>query len=586
MKRFGKKLISLVLSVVLLCGALPMARAADVDPTLYEQFGYDSPEAFLLDYGAGRWDYDTFADRYRQRYEAILADPQIALDYYGYDSLEELDQDIAEWQTWESREAFYRDVAVNLTWNDEWEYVPPVSVQLNGETVAFPDAQPETVNSRTMVPFRAIAEALGAQVGYADGAVTAEKDGVRYELAAGSDRMRVLDAQDGTVIREIRMDAAPYEKGGRTYVPVRFFAQAFGLTVQWDEREQTAVLYDREALTAALDERFTVVNAWLAAQPVPDGEQARYTAAAIRVLHTAFDSIDGDKQYTLLDGTLEVVSQGESMEMDIQMDLYALVQMIAEQTGGLFGEDLAQQVGLIQEQLENVRFEMIYDADTDTLYLRCPLLCGLLAAVVPDGAGAELTPETWFRVDDLMGDAAGVGISDSLAAMESGLTVGGLLLTQAEQRCEGWGDYRALWDSVHQDADLLAEYAADDRFTRSGTRYTAALEESYEDTEWGQRYDKGSYTLDVQSGAVTGEVEIREATSYGDTLTNCSFAFTDASGQLTISVHEKNQSITEMTIDLTQRVSDTAPAAEPPAGDPVIDLVDWFESLETAEQAA
>ena len=372
-----------------------------------------------------------------------------------------------------------------------------------------------------------------------------------------------------------------------TFVPVRFFAQAFGLTVQWDEREQTAVLYDREALTAALDERFTVVNAWLAAQPVPDGEQARYTAAAIRVLHTAFDSIDGDKQYTLLDGTLGVVSQGESMEMDIQMDLYALVQMVAEQTGGLLDEDLAQQVGLIQEQLENVRFEMIYDADTDTLYLRCPLLCGLLAAVVPDEAG--IAPETWLRVEGLMENALGMTggeVSDGLAALESGLTVGGLLVTQAEQRCEGWGDYRALWDSVHQDADLLAEYAADDRFTRSGTRYTAALEESYEDTEWGQRYDKGSYTLDVQSGAVTGAVEIRETTSYGDTLTNCSFAFTDASGQLTISVHEKNQSITEMTIDLTQRVSDTAPAAEPPAGDPVIDLVDWFESLETAEQAA
>ena len=372
-----------------------------------------------------------------------------------------------------------------------------------------------------------------------------------------------------------------------TFVPVRFFAQAFGLTVQWDEREQTAVLYDREALTAALDERFTVVNAWLAAQPVPDGEQARYTAAVIRVLHTAFDSIDGDKQYTLLDGTLEVVSQGESMEMDIQMDLYALVQMVAEQTGGLFDEDLAQQVGLIQERLENVRFEMIYDADTDTLYLRCPLLCGLLAAVVPDEAG--IAPETWLRVEGLMENALGMTggeVSDGLAALESGLTVGGLLVTQAEQRCEGWGDYCALWDSVHQDADLLAEYAADDRFARSGTRYTAALEGSYEDTEWGQSYDKGSYTLDVQSGAVTGEVEIRETTSYGDTLTNCSFAFTDASGQLTISVHEKNQSITELTIDLTQRVSDTAPAAEPPAGDPVIDLVDWFESLETAEQAA
>ena len=480
-----------------LCGALPAAFAVDVDPPLYEQFGYDSPEAFLLDYGAGRWDYDTFADRYRQRYEAILADPQIALDYYGYASLEELDQDIAEWQTWESREAFYRDVAVNLTWNDEWEYVPPVSVQLNGESVAFPDAQPETVNSRTMVPFRAIAEALGAQVGYADGTVTAEKDGVRYELAAGSDRMRVLDAQDGTVIREIRMDTAPYEKGGRTDVPVRFFAQAFGLTVQWDEREQT---------------------------------------------------------------------------------------------GGLFDEDLAQQVGLIQEQLENVRFEMIYDADTDTLYLRCPLLCELLVAAAPDGGGAELAPETWFRVDDLMGYALGLTsgeLPDSLAAMGSGMTVGGLLLAQAEQDCGSWDNYSELWDGVHWEADWAAGYAADDKFTQSGARYTAALEDSSEDAEWGESYYiKGAYTLDTQSGAVTGAFEIRDTTSYGDTLTNFSFEFADASGQLTISVHEKNQSITEMTIDLTQQVSDTAPAAEPPAGDPVIDLIDWYNSLWLVEDAA
>lgn len=62
MKRFGKKLLSLALTTVLLCGALPMALAVDVDPPLYEQYGYDSPEAFILDYGAGRWDYDTYAD--------------------------------------------------------------------------------------------------------------------------------------------------------------------------------------------------------------------------------------------------------------------------------------------------------------------------------------------------------------------------------------------------------------------------------------------------------------------------------------------------------------------------------------------
>ena len=36
MKRFGKKLISLVLSAVLLCGTLPAAFAVDADPPLYE----------------------------------------------------------------------------------------------------------------------------------------------------------------------------------------------------------------------------------------------------------------------------------------------------------------------------------------------------------------------------------------------------------------------------------------------------------------------------------------------------------------------------------------------------------------------
>ena len=589
MKRFGKKLLSLVLAAVMLCGALPAALAVDTEPPLYEQFSCASPEEFIQTYGAGRWDYDTFADRCRQHYEAILADPQIALDYYGYASLEELDQDIAEWQAWGNREEFYRNTAVSLTWDDEWAFVPPLSVQLDGETVDFPDAQPEAVSGRTMVPFRAIAEALGAQVSYADGSVTAEKDGIRYAFALGIDRMRVSDAKAGTST-EVQMDAAPYQKNGRTYVPVRFFAEAFGLTVRWDAREQTAVLYDRDALIAELDERFTVVNEWLAAQPVYDGEQALYTAAAIRVLYTALNSIDGDEQYTLLDGTVEVVSQGQSMEMDIQLDIYALVQMIAEQSGRIVGEELAQQVEQIQEQLENVRFEMIYDADADTLYLRCPLLFDLLTAAALDGAGADVAPETWFRVENLMENALGLTgeeVSDGLAAMSSGLTVGGLLLAQTEQNCEVWGNYSELWYNAHWDADQMAGYAADDKFTQSGARYTAVLENSSEDTEWGQSYYiKGAYTLDTQSGAVTGAFEIRDTTSYSDTLATYSFELTAASGQIAISVHEKNQSITQIMIDITQEASDTAPAAQPPEGDPVIDLVDWYEGLWPAEQPA
>jgi len=38
------------------------------------------------------------------------------------------------------------------------------------------------------------------------------------------------------------IDAAPYIKEGRTYVPVRFFAEELGLDVQWDDDTRTVIL--------------------------------------------------------------------------------------------------------------------------------------------------------------------------------------------------------------------------------------------------------------------------------------------------------------------------------------------------------
>ena len=101
------------------------------------------------------------------------------------------------------------------------------------------------------------------------------------------------------MLETVALDAVPYEKEGRTYVPVRFFAEAFGLTVRWDEYEQVAVLYDRDALLDELNADFSIVNQWIAAQPEIDPEQALRTAAAIEVAYTAFNSIDGDEHYPM-----------------------------------------------------------------------------------------------------------------------------------------------------------------------------------------------------------------------------------------------------------------------------------------------
>lgn len=79
---------------------------------------------------------------------------------------------------------------------------------------------------RTMVPFRALAEDFGATVEWDDAAktVTAELDGVKVVMTIGSTTYTVNGV-------EKTMDTAPVIVDGRTFVPVRFAAEAFGFTV-------------------------------------------------------------------------------------------------------------------------------------------------------------------------------------------------------------------------------------------------------------------------------------------------------------------------------------------------------------------
>ena len=99
------------------------------------------------------------------------------------------------------------------------------------------DAAPIVKNDRTFVPFRALAEAFGAEVAYdeATQAVTAELNGTTVVMTIGSATYTVNGA-------EKTMDVAPFINGSRTMVPVRFVAEAFGIKVipTYDENGATA----------------------------------------------------------------------------------------------------------------------------------------------------------------------------------------------------------------------------------------------------------------------------------------------------------------------------------------------------------
>lgn len=142
------------------------------------------------------------------------------------------------------RELEYYRLPTHLSRNDQ------VKVVVDDSVISF-DAQPEIVKGHTMVPLRALSEMMGYKVGFLDNQRTIEltKGEARIKLQMGSQVITVkntaADAEEQRV-----MEAAPYTKDGRSYVPVRFFSEAFGADVQWDPNTRTVILRE---ITEAVD---------------------------------------------------------------------------------------------------------------------------------------------------------------------------------------------------------------------------------------------------------------------------------------------------------------------------------------------
>ena len=108
-----------------------------------------------------------------------------------------------------------------------------IAVNLNGEWMQF-DVDPILLNDRTMVPFRAIFEALGCTVTWDDENQTAigNRNGATIKLPIGSEKVSVSG-------KYVVLDQPAVLKDGRTLVPLRFVAEALGAQVKWTDSTQT-----------------------------------------------------------------------------------------------------------------------------------------------------------------------------------------------------------------------------------------------------------------------------------------------------------------------------------------------------------
>lgn len=123
-----------------------------------------------------------------------------------------------------------------------------LTVKYNGEAVVFPDAQPFVdENSRTLIPVRFVAETMGAAVSWNQETQTAviEQDGITVSVPIGSDTITVT--QDGSATT-VKMDTAAIIRQERTYVPIRYVAEALGAWVGYSNLLSTVQIY-RDMLT-------------------------------------------------------------------------------------------------------------------------------------------------------------------------------------------------------------------------------------------------------------------------------------------------------------------------------------------------
>ena len=114
-----------------------------------------------------------------------------------------------------------------------------VSVTVDEKTVVWTDAAPFIdANDRTMVPLRAVADAMGLDVNWDENTREASFTGSGKTITFPIDSSTARTS-DGSIVT---MDTAAVIVNERTYAPIRYLAEYFGYTVGWDDATRTVII--------------------------------------------------------------------------------------------------------------------------------------------------------------------------------------------------------------------------------------------------------------------------------------------------------------------------------------------------------
>lgn len=331
-----------------------------------------------------------------------------------------------------------------------------ISVQLDGAPLAFTDAVPQVKDQRTFLPFRAVFEAMGAEVDNEGNTITAVRDGKTLTMTIGSTEATVVE---NGVTTPITMDVAPYVDTAiwRTYVPVRFAAQAFDCAVGWDQDAQTAVIVDTEKLVTEAMEGKTYTYLEQIAALGEKYNQGIWNMDAsfnmdMTMLTASMMTMDGEVKGVMADNAQM------DMTMNMKLDMDGLMGMAS----AMGGEPASAEDQAMLDALKTDGMNMALRGDINAGKLYMNMDMGEL------GTQAGLDADAWYELDmAALMEQAGMDWSDLMTMSENADTmdalVAALSAVEPNDAANGYAELKKSFD------DLFAAFA-DDHFQLWGTK--------------------------------------------------------------------------------------------------------------------
>lgn len=444
-----------------------------------------------------------------------------------------------------------------------------IAVQLDGQNLTFTDAVPQVKDERTFLPFRAVFEAMGAQVSNEGNVITAVRGDKTLTMTIGSTEAQVTG--NGVTV-PIVMDVAPYVDNAtwRTYVPVRFAAQAFGCAVGWDQAAYTAIIVDTDKLldAAAQGKSFTYLE--------------KLNAYSKKYAEGLWDcDLTMDGAFNMLGAAMPIsvtaqgTTEGETkveMDMNMKLDMSQLIALLGQMSGTQTALPAEEQAILDAMKNEGIDMTVRGDMGKGMIYIS---LSG--KALENAGMGETLSPNTWYSMDmNALLEGSGMDLAQLIkqsGGMDYKATAKAFLDTLTPNTAAGDG-YGTSYEVFKSSAENLVYALSDAGFTQDGDKYVASIDGGLNKMELSLTMENGAVTANGMTISMTVEMEGMVASVLVD-------MGVDKNGKLTgrMTMDMAPMMSMELNISGGYKKGTAAPVTEPPAGAPVVDYMSLMETI-------